>query len=73
MKCKDWFIDADTHITEPGDVWTSRLPQKFRDAAPRMVRLDDGMDRLAPFLVGDPDDGCVEHLRVRVQVRVPAA
>ena len=26
MKCTDWFIDADTHVTEPGDVWTSRLP-----------------------------------------------
>ena len=44
MKCKDWFIDADTHITEPGDVWTSRLPQKFQDAAPRMLRTDDGID-----------------------------
>ena len=44
MKCKDWFIDADTHITEPGDVWTSRLPQKFQDAAPRMIRTEDGVD-----------------------------
>jgi len=44
MKCKDWFIDADTHITEPGDVWTSRLPQKFQDAAPRMIRTADGVD-----------------------------
>lgn len=44
MKVTDWFIDADTHITEPGDVWTSRLPEKFHDAAPRMVRRDDGMD-----------------------------
>ena len=44
MKCTDWFIDADTHITEPGDVWTSRLPQKYHSAAPHMVRTDDGMD-----------------------------
>jgi predicted TIM-barrel fold metal-dependent hydrolase len=44
MKYTDWFIDADTHITEPGDVWTSRLPQKFQDAAPRMIRTDDGVD-----------------------------
>jgi predicted TIM-barrel fold metal-dependent hydrolase len=44
MKCKDWFIDADTHITEPGDVWTSRLPAKFQDAAPRMIRTDEGVD-----------------------------
>jgi predicted TIM-barrel fold metal-dependent hydrolase len=33
MKVTDWFIDADTHITEPGDVWTTRLPQRFRDRA----------------------------------------
>ncbi len=44
MKCTDWFIDSDTHITEPGDVWTTRLPDKFRDAAPHMVRTDDGVD-----------------------------
>ena len=44
MKITDWFIDADTHITEPGDVWTDRLPQRLRDGAPRMVRTDDGVD-----------------------------
>jgi predicted TIM-barrel fold metal-dependent hydrolase len=44
MKITDWFIDADTHITEPGDVWTSRLPAKFRDAAPHMHRSEDGVD-----------------------------
>jgi predicted TIM-barrel fold metal-dependent hydrolase len=44
MSCRDWFIDADTHITEPGDVWTSRLPRKFQDSAPHMVRTDDGFD-----------------------------
>ena len=44
MKCTEWFIDADTHVTEPGDVWTSRLPQKFQDDAPRMIRTDDGVD-----------------------------
>ncbi len=44
MKITDWFIDADTHITEPGDVWTSRLPAHFQDRAPRMVRSDDGVD-----------------------------
>jgi len=44
MKITDWFIDVDTHITEPGDVWTSRLAQRFQDRAPRMVRSDDGVD-----------------------------
>ena len=44
MQLTDWFIDADTHITEPGDVWTSRLPQKFQEQAPHMVRTDEGVD-----------------------------
>jgi predicted TIM-barrel fold metal-dependent hydrolase len=44
MKYDGWVIDADTHITEPGDVWTARVPEKFRDVAPRMVRSDDGVD-----------------------------
>ena len=38
MEIRDWVIDADTHITEPADVWTSRVPAKFRDRAPRLVR-----------------------------------
>ena len=35
---RDWVIDVDTHITEPGDLWTSRLPQRFQGRAPRLVR-----------------------------------
>ena len=34
----DWVIDTDTHITEPGDLWTSRVPAKFRDRVPRLER-----------------------------------
>ena len=44
MGCTDWFIDADTHVTEPGDVWTSRLSKKFQDVAPKMIRTDEGVD-----------------------------
>ena len=40
----DWVIDCDTHITEPGDLWSSRLPAKYRDRAPRIVRNADGVD-----------------------------
>jgi predicted TIM-barrel fold metal-dependent hydrolase len=29
-------IDADTHLTEPADLWTARLPPRFRDAAPQV-------------------------------------
>jgi predicted TIM-barrel fold metal-dependent hydrolase len=37
-KIQDWVIDTDTHITEPGDLWTSRLPARYRDLAPQIVR-----------------------------------
>lgn len=40
----DWVIDADTHITEPADVWTDRLEAKHQARAPRMIRNDDGVD-----------------------------
>lgn len=41
----EWFIDCDAHITEPGDLWTSRLPAKFKDRGPILVRdPDSGVD-----------------------------
>ena len=35
-KVQGWFIDADAHLSEPGDLWTSRLPAKYRDRAPHI-------------------------------------
>jgi len=35
---RDWVIDVDTHITEPPDLWSSRLAAKHRERAPRIVR-----------------------------------
>ncbi|MEZ5232346.1 MAG: amidohydrolase family protein [Acidimicrobiales bacterium] len=32
------FIDVDTHITEPADVWTSRVPARFRDLVPHVEK-----------------------------------
>lgn len=34
-------IDSDAHITEPPDLWTSRLPRKWHDIGPRVVRGED--------------------------------
>ncbi|HEV8297347.1 MAG TPA: amidohydrolase family protein [Acidimicrobiales bacterium] len=36
------LIDADAHVNEPPDLWTSRVPVAFRDRAPRMERFDEG-------------------------------
>jgi predicted TIM-barrel fold metal-dependent hydrolase len=32
-------IDADTHLTEPHDLWTSRAPRGFEDRVPRVVEI----------------------------------
>ena len=34
------IIDADSHVTEPADVWTARVPAKYREEVPRVVQLD---------------------------------
>jgi predicted TIM-barrel fold metal-dependent hydrolase len=38
------FISGDTHLEVPAQRWTCRVPEKFRDRAPRTVRLANGAD-----------------------------
>jgi predicted TIM-barrel fold metal-dependent hydrolase len=38
------IIDADAHLTEPPDVWTARVPARYLDHVPHVVRGDDGTD-----------------------------
>jgi uncharacterized protein len=33
-------VDADTHFTEPHDLWTSRAPRGFEDRVPHVVDVD---------------------------------
>ncbi|MEI8001028.1 MAG: amidohydrolase family protein [Actinomycetes bacterium] len=47
-----WIIDADSHVTEPKDTWTARVPRRFVDDVPHVVRTDDGRDTW--FLQGQP-------------------
>jgi predicted TIM-barrel fold metal-dependent hydrolase len=44
-------IDADTHLTEPVDLWTARIPARFRGDAPH-VAYDD-RTRSWRWLIGD--------------------
>jgi predicted TIM-barrel fold metal-dependent hydrolase len=37
-------IDCDTHYTEPHDLWTSRVPAKFKELMPHVVRNAKGRD-----------------------------
>src|SRR5579859_2588615 len=32
------IVSADDHIVEPPELWTSRLPRKYREIGPRVVR-----------------------------------
>ncbi len=55
------IIDVDAHVVEPPDVWSSRLPAKYRDVGPRVEYLPPGTPILdgggyieAPGTDGDP-------------------
>ena len=56
-----WIVSLDDHVVEPPDVWTKRLPAKYRDVGPHIVLappgtpvLDGGTYREAPGTEGDP-------------------
>lgn len=36
------LISADTHVNEPPDLWTERVPRALRDRAPRIERFEQG-------------------------------
>jgi uncharacterized protein len=38
------IIDCDTHITEPRDVWTARVPARYLERVPHVVRNAEGRD-----------------------------
>lgn len=40
----EWLISVDDHVVEAPDVWTSRVPRKYRDVAPRVIRSAEGHD-----------------------------
>ena len=48
-------IDADGHILEPLDLWDKYIDPAFRDRAPRIVKGENGKERLVieEHMVGD--------------------
>ena len=44
MARKYRVISADGHVETPPDGWRVRVPEKYRDRAPRLIRLPDGSD-----------------------------
>jgi hypothetical protein len=37
----EWLVSVDDHVIEPRDVWTDRVPAKYKDAAPHVVLIDE--------------------------------
>ncbi len=37
-----WIVSVDDHVVEPADVWSRRLPAKYADVGPRVVRAPMG-------------------------------
>src|SRR5215472_13184781 len=40
------IIDVDAHVVEPADVWSSRLPARYREVGPRIRYLPGGEVKL---------------------------
>lgn len=38
----NWLVSVDDHVLEPPHVWQARVAEKFRDAAPQLIRNDKG-------------------------------
>jgi predicted TIM-barrel fold metal-dependent hydrolase len=36
------LVDADTHVNEPPDLWTSRVAERYRDRVPHLQRFEEG-------------------------------
>ncbi len=47
-------IDTDTHITEPPDVWTTRVSKKWGDRVPHIRRVNEQ----DCWFVGDQMNSC---------------
>ena len=43
------IISVDDHVVEPPDLWTARLPPKYADRAPRVVRQKVKMNLLGGY------------------------
>ncbi len=40
-----WIVSLDDHVVEPPDVWSKRLPAKYRDIGPHIVMAPAGHAR----------------------------
>jgi predicted TIM-barrel fold metal-dependent hydrolase len=40
----DWIVSVDDHVIEPPSVWQDRVPAKYKDIAPRIIKESDGQE-----------------------------
>src|SRR5580704_16812550 len=40
------LVDTDAHVVEPPDVWSSRLPARYRELGPRIRYFPSGQPKL---------------------------
>jgi predicted TIM-barrel fold metal-dependent hydrolase len=53
------IIDADTHITERHDLWTSRAPAKYRDRVPQVKEINGELGwYMGDFRMGPAQTSC---------------
>ena len=53
------LVDVDAHVVEPADVWSSRLPTRYRDVGPRIELRPAGTPKLdgASYIEAPGTDG----------------
>jgi predicted TIM-barrel fold metal-dependent hydrolase len=74
------IVDLDAHVVEPPDLWTSRLPARYRDVGPRVVlapapdsiELDGAVYKEAPGTSG-PDVAWWFYEDHRASIKRPIA
>jgi predicted TIM-barrel fold metal-dependent hydrolase len=74
------IVDLDAHVVEPPDVWSSRLPARYRATGPRIELLPAGVPRLVgDRYIEEPGDGpaaswwCYEDKRYSLKRTIAAA
>jgi len=75
------LIDLDAHVVEPPDVWSSRLPARYRGAGPHVELLPAGVPRLvgSSYVEAPGADGpmvawwCYEDHRASLKRTIAAA
>src|ERR1700736_5412293 len=76
-----WLISVDDHVIEPPQLWSSRLPAKFLDRAPRYERRRVGKTRwhVGAFVTDADDNGtetdvwCYEDVVKPIRRNIAAA